>query len=109
MNAAPATVVPDNALAITAIEQNETAGWDITVECTVSNVDLSGTVGTAKAGNGYLAISYAADLTGPWTTENINITASANGKVTVNVNKSGAKFMKAKLSCTAEPAPQAGE
>ena len=103
VNAAPATVVPATALAITAIEQNATAGWDITVECTVQGVDLSGTVGTAKAGNGYLAVSYAADLTGPWTTENINITASANGKVTVNVNKSGAKFMKVKLSATTVP------
>ena len=103
VNAAPATTVSSNALAITAIEQNETAGWDITVECTVQGVDLTGTVGTAKAGNGYLAVSYAADLTGPWTTENINITAVANGKVTVNVNKSGAKFMKVKLSSKAEP------
>ena len=103
VNAAPATVVPATALAITAIEQNATAGWDITVECTVSGVDLAGTVGTAKAGNGYLAVSYTDDLGGTWTTENINITASANGKVTVNVNKSGAKFMKVKLSSTAEP------
>ncbi len=103
LNAAPATEVPATALAITAIEQNATAGWDITVECTISGVDLSGTVGTAKAGNGYLAVSYTDDLTGTWTTENINITASANGKVTVNVNKSGAKFMKVKLSSTAEP------
>ncbi len=103
LNAAPATVVPDTALAITAIEQNATAGWDITVECTVSGVDLSGTVGTAKAGNGYLAVSYTDDLGGTWTTENIAITASANGKVTVNVNKSNAKFMKVKLSATAEP------
>ena len=78
-------------------------GWDITVECTISGVDLSGTVGTAKAGNGYLAVSYTDDLGGTWTTENINITASANGKVTVTVNKSGAKFMKVKLSSTAEP------
>ena len=58
---------------------------------------------TAKAGNGYLAVSYTDDLTGTWTTENINITASANGKVTVNVNKANAKFMKVKLSSTAEP------
>ncbi len=106
VNAAPATAVPANALAITAIEQNATAGWDITVECTVSGVDLTGEVGTPKAGNGYLAISYASDLSGTWTTENINITASANGKVTVNVNKSGAKFMKVKLSATAEPVAQ---
>ena len=103
LNAAPATEVPATALAITAIEQNETAGWDITVECTISGVDLTGTVGTAKAGNGYLAVSYTDDLGGTWTTENIAITAVANGKVTVNVNKSGAKFMKVKLSSTAEP------
>ena len=103
VNAAPETSVASNALAITAIEQNETAGWDITVECTVAGVDLTGTVGTAKAGNGYLAVSYAADLTGPWTTENINITAVANGAVTVNVNRAGAKFMKVKLSSKAEP------
>ena len=103
LNAAPATEVPATALAITAIEQNETAGWDITVECTISGVDLTGTVGTAKAGNGYLAVSYTDDLGGTWTTENIEITASANGKVTVNVNKAGAKFMKVKLSAKAEP------
>ena len=103
VNAAPATVVPATALAITAIEQNETAGWDITVECTVQGIDLGGTVGTAKVGNGYLAVSYTDDLTGTWTTENIAITASANGKVTVNVNKAGAKFMKVKLSPVQEP------
>ena len=103
VNAAPATAVAADALAITAIEQNETAGWDITVECTVQGVDLGGTVGTAKVGNGYLAVSYTDDLTGTWTTENIAITASANGKVTVNVNKAGAKFMKVKLSPVQEP------
>ena len=103
VNAAPATAVAADALAITAIEQNETAGWDITVECTAQGVDLGGTVGTAKVGNGYLAVSYTDDLTGTWTTENIAITASANGKVTVNVNKSGAKFMKVKLSPVQEP------
>ena len=103
LNAAPATEVPATALAITAIEQDETAGWNITVECTISGVDLTGTVGTAKAGNGYLAVSYTDDLGGTWTAENINITASANGKVTVNVNKANAKFMKVKLSSTAEP------
>ena len=106
LNVAPATVVPADALEITEIKQNETAGWDITVECTMSGVDLSGTVGTAKAGNGYLAVSYTDDLGGTWTTENIDITASANGKVTVNVNKSGAKFMKVKLSAKAEPVAQ---
>ena len=103
VNAAPATVVPATALAITAIEQNETAGWDITVECSVQGVDLGGTVGTARVGNGYLAVSYTDNLTGTWTTENIAITASANGKVTVNVNKSNAKFMKVKLSPVQEP------
>ena len=103
VNAAPATVVPNNALSITEIVQNETAGWDITIECNVSGVDLSGTVGTAKAGNGYLAVSYTDALGGTWTTENIAITASANGKVTVNVNKSGAKFMKVKLTAKEEP------
>ncbi len=103
LNVDPSTTVASNALAITAIEQNETAGWDITVECTVSGVDLSGTVGTARVNNGYLAVSYTDDLGGTWTTENINITASASGAVTVNVNKSGAKFMKVKLSAMAEP------
>ena len=103
LNVAPATVVPDNALSITEIVQNETAGWDITVECTMFGVDLSGTVGTARVLNGYLAVSYTDDLGGTWTTENIAITASANGKVTVNVNKSGAKFMKVKLTAKAEP------
>ena len=103
LNVAPATTIPADALAITAIEQNATAGWDITVECTISGVDLDGTVGSARVNNGYLAISYAESLSGTWTTENINITASANGKVTVNVNKSGAKFMKAKLSAKQEP------
>ena len=102
LNTAPATAVPNTALAITEIKENTTAGWDIVVECTVSGVDLSGEVGTAKAGNGYLAVSYAASLAGPWTTENIDITASANGKVTVNVNKSGAKFMKVKLTTALE-------
>ncbi len=105
----PRVEIPNNALLITSIAQNATAGWDIEIGCSVENVGLSGTVGTALVNNGYLAISYAADLTGTWTTENINITASANGKVTVNVNKAGAKFMKANLSCTAEPAAQSGE
>ena len=104
----PATVVPADALVITAIEQNTTdGGWDITVECTMSGVDLEGTLNSARVNNGYLAISYASDLGGLWTTENIDITASAAGKVTVNVNKNGAKFMKAKLSAKAEPASAA--
>ena len=103
---APATAIPATALEITEIKQNATAGWDITVECTMSGVDLGGTVGTARVGNGYLAVSYASDLGGEWTTENINITASANGNVTVNVNKAGAKFMKVKLSAKTEPVAQ---
>ena len=103
LNVAPATTIPADALVITAIEQNTTdGGWDITVECTMSGVDLSGTVGSARVNNGYLAVSYAETLTGTWTTVNINITASANGKVTVNVNNAGAKFMKAKLSAKQE-------
>ena len=103
LNTAPSTVVPDTALAITAIEQNATAGWDITVECTVAGVDLSGTVGTPKAGNGYLAVSYTDDLGGTWTTKNLDVTASANGAVTINVNETGANFMKVKLTTALEP------
>jgi hypothetical protein len=109
LDQSPRVEIPNNALLITSIAQNATAGWDIEIGCSVETVGLSGTVGTAIVNNGYLAISYAADLTGPWTTKNINITASADGKVTVNVNEPGAKFMKAKLSCTAEPAAQSGE
>lgn len=102
LNVAPATTIPADALVITAIEQNTTAGWDITVECTISGVDLVGTVNSARVNNGYLAVSYAETLTGTWITENIAITASANGKVTVNVNKAGAKFMKVKISAKQE-------
>ena len=109
LNVAPATVIPATALAITEIKQNATAGWDITVECTMDGVDLGGTVGTARVGNGYLAVSYAETLGGTWTTENIALTASANGKVTVNVNKAGAKFMKVKLSAKQEAAASAGQ
>ena len=105
LNVDEATSVGDTALEITAITKNETAGWDITIGCSISGVDLTGTVGTAIVCNGYLAVSYTDDLTGTWTTENINITSvdSNTGTVTVNVNKSGAKFMKVKLSTTAEP------
>lgn len=109
LNVAPATEIPATALAITEIKQNATAGWDITVECTIQGVDLGGTVGTARVGNGYLAVSYAETLGGTWTTENIVLTASANGKVTVNVNKAGAKFMKVKLSAKQEAAASAGQ
>ena len=101
LNVAPSTAIPAPALEITEIKQ-AASGWDITVECTIQGVDLGGTVGTARVGNGYLAVSYAETLGGTWTTENIALTASANGKVTVNVNKAGAKFMKVKLTAKQE-------
>ena len=104
LNVAPATEVPDAALKITDIAQNATAGWDITIECSVDGVSLTGTVGTAKVCNGYLAVSYTDDLNGTWTTENIDIASVADGKVTVTVNKPNASFMKVKLSVKAEEA-----
>ena len=101
---APATEVPDAGLKITDIAKNATAGWDITVECAVAGVALTGTAETAKVCNGYLAVSYTDDLNGTWTTENIDIASVADGKVTVTVNKPNASFMKVKLSVKAEEA-----
>ena len=104
LNVDEATTVGETALEITEIKQNATAGWDITVGCSISGVGLTGETGTAHVCNGYLAVSYTDDLTGTWTTENINITAvdATTGTVTVNVNKSGAKFMKVSLKATQE-------
>ena len=105
LNVDESATVGNTALEITEIKQNATAGWDITVECTIQGVDLGGTVGTARVGNGYLAVSYAETLGGTWTTENIAVTAvdATTGTVTVNVNKANAKFMKVTLTA----APQA--
>ena len=105
LGVSPRVEVPDAALHIAAITNNATAGWDIVVECAVENVDLSGTVGTARVANGYLAVSTAADLAGPWTTANLPVTAVENGTVTVNVNPVGdAAFLKVQLSVCEQPA-----
>ncbi len=100
------TTVGGAALEITEIKQNATAGWDITIGCTIDNVGLTGTVGSTIVCNGYLAVSYTDDLAGTWTTENIAVTAvdATTGTVTVNVNKSGAKFMKVTLTAAPQPA-----
>ena len=101
LNATPATDIPATALVITRIEQNATAGWDVTVGCSVAGVGLSGTVNTARVGNGYLSVSYANELGGEGTTENIAITANnQDGTVTVNVNKANARFMKVAILAT---------
>ena len=104
LNVDETTTVGDAALTITEIKENATAGWDITIGCTVSGAALTGTVGQTIVCNGYLAVSYTDDLTGTWTTENIAVTAvdATAGTVTVNVNKANAKFMK--VSLTAAPA-----
>ena len=101
------TTVGDTALEITEIKENATAGWDITIGCTVSGASLTGTVGETIVCNGYLAVSYTDNLAGTWTTENIAITAvdATAGTVTVNVNKSGAKFMKVSLTVAPQAAP----
>ena len=105
LNVDESATVGDAALEITEIKQNATAGWDITIGCSLDGVDLTGTVGSTIVCNGYLAVSYTDDLAGTWTTENIAVTAvdATTGTVTVNVNKSGAKFMKVTLTA----APQA--
>ena len=104
LGVSPRVEVPDAALHIAAITNNATAGWDIVVECAVENVALSGTVGTSRVANGYLAVSTAADLAGPWTTVNRPVTAVENGTVTVNVNRNGdAVFMKVQLSVCEQP------
>ena len=105
LNVDEATTVGNTALTITEIKENATAGWDITIGCTVSGASLTGTVGETIVCNGYLSVSYTDDLTGTWTTENIAVTAvdATAGTVTVNVNKANAKFMKVTLTA----APQA--
>lgn len=103
--------VGDAALEITEIKQNATAGWDITIGCSLDGVDLTGTVGETIVCNGYLAVSYTDDLAGTWTTENIPVTAvdATTGTVTVNVNKANAKFMKVTLTAAPATTPSAGE
>jgi len=105
LNVDEETTVGDAALEITEIKQNATAGWDITIGCSLDGVALTGTVGETIVCNGYLAVSYTDSLTGTWTTENIAVTAvdATTGTVTVNVNKANAKFMKVTLTA----APQA--
>ncbi len=105
LDVSPRVEIPNAALAITEITK-AVQGWDIVVECTVENADLSGTPNTARVGNGYLAVWYKDTLGGEWTKENIVITDSTNGKVTVNVNRASAKFMKVSLKSTAEPAAE---
>ncbi len=105
LNVDESATVGDTALEITEIKQNATAGWDITIGCSLDGVALTGTVGETIVCNGYLAVSYTDSLTGTWTTENIAVTAvdATTGTVTVNVNKANAKFMKVTLTA----APQA--
>lgn len=105
LNVDESATVGDTALEITEIKQNATAGWDITIGCSLDGVGLTGTVGETIVCNGYLAVSYTDDLTSTWTTENIPVTAvdATTGTVTVNVNKANAKFMKVTLTA----APQA--
>ncbi len=105
LNVDESATVGNTALEITEIKQNATAGWDITIGCSLDGVDLTGTVGSTIVCNGYLAVSYTDSLTGTWTTENIAVTAvdATTGTVTVNVNKANAKFMKVTLTA----APQA--
>lgn len=105
LNQAISKAIADNALVIKSITENTNGGWDIVIGCSVEGVGLSTTEGeNAQVCNGYLAVSYTSDLSGTWTTENINVTAGTeNGTVKVNVNKSGAKFMKVSLKAAKEP------
>ena len=106
LNVDESATVGDAALEITEIKQNATAGWDITIGCSLDGVGLTGTVGETIVCNGYLAVSYTDSLTGTWTTENIAVTAvdATTGTVTVNVNKANAKFMKVTLTAAPQPA-----
>jgi hypothetical protein len=106
LNVDEETTVGDAALEITEIKQNATAGWDITIGCTLDGVRLTGEVNSTIVCNGYLAVSYTDNLTGTWTTENIAVTAvdATTGTVTVNVNKANAKFMKVTLTAAPQPA-----
>lgn len=102
LNQAASTTIADNALVIKSITENTNGGWDIVIGCSVEGVGLSTTEGeNAQVCNGYLAVSYTSDLSGSWTKENINVTTGTEaGTVKVNVNKSGAKFMKVSLETT---------
>lgn len=105
LNQAISKAIADNALVIKSITENANGGWDIVIGCSVEGVGLSTPAGeNAQVCNGYLAVSYTSDLSGTWTTENINVTAGTeDGTVKVNVNKSGAKFMKVSLKAAKEP------
>lgn len=105
LNVAANAEIADNALVIKSITENANGGWDIVIGCSVEGVGLSTPAGeNAQVCNGYLAVSYTSDLSGTWTTENINVTAGTeDGTVKVNVNKNGAKFMKVSLKAAKEP------
>lgn len=106
LNQAASKAIADNALVIKSITENANGGWDIVIGCSVSGVGLSTPdAENAQVCNGYLAVSYTSDLSGIWTKENINVEAGTEtGTVKVNVNKSGAKFMKVSLETTKVPA-----
>lgn len=106
LNQAASKAIADNALVIKSITENANGGWDIVIGCSVSGVGLSTPdAENAQVCNGYLAVSYTSDLSGTWTKENINVEAGTEtGTVKVNVNKSGAKFMKVSLETTKVPA-----
>lgn len=104
---APATEIAEDALEITAFEQNADGTWTIEVGSSVAN--LSGTVDGAsfRVLNGYLAVTYADTLTGLVTEPeavNIPLSASGEGKVSVTADIPSAKFFKVKLSLAREAA-----
>lgn len=99
-----ATVTPGTALLKIAAITEVSGGWELEIASDATT--LTAEDGTTHVGNGYLAITYAADLatlTGSSaTTQYIPVAVdSQTGKITVTVTAAGAKFMKAELTTTA--------
>jgi len=82
-------------------------GWELEIVSDATTLTAE-TNNDGLVGNGYLAITYAADLatlTSGGTTVNLPVTVT-DGKIKVTVSAPGAKFMKATLTSTPAPASQ---
>ncbi len=98
-----ASVAEGTALLKIASITEVSGGWELEIASDATTLTAE-TNNDGLVGNGYLAITYAADLatlTSGGTTVNLPVTVT-NGKIKVTVTAPGAKFMKAKLTTAAE-------
>jgi len=104
LNMDPTTSVAEGTALLKIASITEVSGgWELEIASDATTLTAE-TNNDGLVGNGYLAITYAADLatlTSGGTTVNLPVTVT-NGKIKVTVTVPGAKFMKAKLTTAAE-------